>query len=288
MAIRLPPLNSLRAFEASARHLNFRLAAEELGVTQGAVAQQVRKLEAYLGLHLFSRQSRALALTEPGRAYAANLRKAFDLIGASTATLRPEPTHLTISVTPTFATKWLIPRLAAFTATHPRIDLRILASERVADFQTDAVDIAIRNGRPPFGPGLKATLLFEQDTIAVASPAVAARLHTAADDLTLLHDSHDLWPQFLDLALPGPAPAARRNLRFNQTALAIDAALAGQGLALADRFLVADRIAEGRLIQVFAACLRTGVDFYVIHPRKPRRGSAVDTVRDWLVSQTQA
>lgn len=288
MAIPLPPLNSLRAFEASARHLNFRLAAEELGVTRGAVAQQVRKLEAHLGLRLFSRQSRALALTESGRAYAASIRKAFDLIGASTAALRPEPTHLTIGVTPSFATRWLIPRLGAFTAAHPGIDLRILASERVADFQTDAVDIAIRNGRPPFGPGLKATLIFEQDTIAVASPAVAARLHTAADDLTLLHDSHDLWPQFLDLGLPVPAPAARRNLRFNQTALAIDAALAGQGLALASRFLVADQISDGRLTQVFDVGLQTGVDFHLVHPLKPRRGSAVDTVRDWLVSQTQA
>ena len=113
---RLPPLNALRAFEASARHLNFRLAAEELGVTQGAVAQHVRGLEADLGIKLFDRLPRTLALTGVGRSYAAQLRRAFDLLTQATATLRPEPLRLTISVSPTFASKWLIPRLPDFTA----------------------------------------------------------------------------------------------------------------------------------------------------------------------------
>lgn len=288
MATPLPPLNGLRAFEVSARHLNFRLAAEELGVTQGAVAQQVRKLEAHLGLLLFSRQTRTLALTEAGRGYVANIRKAFDLIGAATAVRRPEATHLTLSVTPSFATKWLIPRLAAFTAAHPGIDLRIQASERIADFQSDAVDIAIRSGRPPFGPGLKATLLFEQETIAVASPQIAERVRTSPEDLTLLHDSHDLWPQMLELALPATAPPARRNLRFNQTSLAIDAALAGQGIALCSRSFVAEDLAAGRLVQVFGKSLRTGDDFFLLHPRKPRNAAAVEAVRSWLLAEAQA
>lgn len=230
---RLPPLNGLRAFEVAARHLNFRLAAEELGVTQGAVAQQVRGLEAQLGLQLFLRQNRSLALTEAGRSYASNIRRAFELIADATQVLRPEPAHLTISVTPTFATKWLIPRLPDFTAAHPDIDLRIMASDRIANFQTDAVDLAVRYGRPPFGPGLAADFLFEQVSIAVASPQVAKDLSA----LTLLHDSHDLWPQFLGLAFPQAAPPVLKNTRFNQTSLAIEAAIAGQGLALAARFL---------------------------------------------------
>jgi LysR family transcriptional regulator, glycine cleavage system transcriptional activator len=115
--IRLPPLNALRAFEASARHLNFRVAAEELGVTQGAVAQHVRGLEADVGVKLFERLPRSLALTPTGRGYAAQLRRAFELITDATATLRPEPQRLTISVTPTFASKWLIPRLPHFRRT---------------------------------------------------------------------------------------------------------------------------------------------------------------------------
>lgn len=278
---RLPPLNGLRAFEVAARHLNFRLAAEELGVTQGAVAQQVRGLEAQLGLQLFLRQNRSLALTEAGRSYVANIRKAFELIADATQVLRPEPAHLTISVTPTFATKWLIPRLPDFTAAHPDIDLRIMASDRIANFQTDAVDLAVRYGRPPFGPGLAADFLFEQVSIAVASPQVAKDL-TA---LTLLHDSHDLWPQFLGLAFPQGAPPVLKNTRFNQTSLAIEAAIAGQGLALAARFFVAEDLASGRLQQVLGAELRTGADFYLVAPRKPKNAALVDALRNWLKAQ---
>lgn len=280
---RLPPLNGLRAFEVAARHLNFRLAAEELGVTQGAVAQQVRGLEAQLGLQLFLRQNRSLALTEAGRSYASNIRKAFELIADATQVLRPEPAHLTISVTPTFATKWLIPRLPDFTAAHPDIDLRIMASDRIANFQTDAVDLAVRYGRPPFGPGLAADFLFEQVSIAVASPQVAKDLSA----LTLLHDSHDLWPQFLGLAFPQAAPPVLKNTRFNQTSLAIEAAIAGQGLALAARFFVAEDLASGRLQQVLGAELRTGADFYLVAPRKPKNAAMVEALRGWLKAQAR-
>jgi LysR family glycine cleavage system transcriptional activator len=280
---RLPPLNGLRAFEVAARHLNFRLAAEELGVTQGAVAQQVRGLEAQLGLQLFLRQNRSLALTEAGRSYASNIRRAFELIADATQVLRPEPAHLTISVTPTFATKWLIPRLPDFTAAHPDIDLRIMASDRIANFQTDAVDLAVRYGRPPFGPGLAADFLFEQVSIAVASPQVAKDLSA----LTLLHDSHDLWPQFLGLAFPQAAPPVLKNTRFNQTSLAIEAAIAGQGLALAARFFVAEDLASGRLQQVLGAELRTGADFYLVAPRKPKNAAMVEALRGWLKAQAR-
>ncbi len=172
----LPPLNALRAFEVAARHLNFRLAAEEIGVTQGAVAQQIRGLEATLGLKLFDRHPRTLALTEAGRAYAVHIRRAFEMIAEATETLRPQPQHLTVSVTPSFASRWLIPRLPDFADAHPDIDLRILASDRLSDFQTDAVDLAVRHARPPFGPGLAADLLFEQCLIAVASPLLVEKL----------------------------------------------------------------------------------------------------------------
>lgn len=126
---RLPPLNGLRAFEAAARHLNFRLAAEELGVTQGAVAQQVRGLEADLDIKLFDRLPRAIALTTQACGYADHLRRAFELMAEATSALRPEPLRSTISVTATFAAKWLIPRLPDFAAAHPQLELRILASD---------------------------------------------------------------------------------------------------------------------------------------------------------------
>jgi LysR family glycine cleavage system transcriptional activator len=284
---RLPSLNGLRTFEVVARHPNFRLAAEELGVTQGAVAQQVRGLEAELGIKLFDRLPRTLALTGEGRAYIADISRAFEIIGEATANLRPEPLRLTISVTPTFASKWLIPRLPDFMARHPALDLHILATERISHFQADRVDIAVRTGRPPFGPGLHTELLFEQDIIAVCSPALlAARgVPQRADDLgrfILLHDTHNLWPEFIETILGGTTPAAAKGVRFSQTSHAIEAAIAGQGIALANSFFLTQDLADQRLVRVFTGPLRGSADFYVVTPRH-HRSAATQTVRDWLL-----
>ena len=216
---RLPPLNALRAFEAAARHLNFRLAAEEIGVTQGAVAQHVRGLEAHLDVKLFHRLSRGLALTEGGRGYAGQLRRAFEIVAEATAALRPEPLRLTVSVTLTFASKWLIPRLHGFTAVHPDIELRIVATEGLSNLQSDGVEIAIRQGRPPLGPGLAADLLFEQEMVAVCSPRMDGDRPKLLgpedlDRLTLIHDAHDLWPAYIDKALEGRPRLPSRHVRF--------------------------------------------------------------------------
>lgn len=286
---RLPPLNGLRVFEVVTRHLNFRLAAEELGVTQGAVAQQIRGLEAELGLTLFERLPRTLALTEAGRSYVTNIRRAFELIAEATETLKPEPRHLTISVTPTFASRWLIPRLPNFTAAHPDIDLRIVATDRISNFQTDAVDLAVRQGRPPFAPGLNAELLFEQVIVAVGSPLLIEKLGPPrqGDNLAryaLLHDAHNFWPQFLDRAFPEGAIASAKNIRFNQTSLAIEAAIAGQGLALASLLFVQEDIASGRLVRPFPTELSARPDFYIVSPGKARHLDSVAKVRGWLMS----
>jgi len=289
---KLPSLNGVRVFEVVARHLNFRLAAEELGVTQGAVAQQIRGLEAELGLKLFERHPRTLAITEAGRSYVGSIRRAFELISEATETLRPEPQHLTISVTPTFASKWLIPRLQQFTAAHPDIDLRILATDRIANFQTDAVDLAVRYGRPPFGPGLQADLLFEQVVVALGSPLLIEKLGRpdVPENLAgyaLLHDAHNFWPQFLEAAMGKAAPLmASKNIRFNQTSLALEAAIGGQGLALASGFFVEEDIAAGRLVRLFGIELRVGADFYVVAPRKPRHAASVEAVRGWLLRES--
>jgi LysR family transcriptional regulator, glycine cleavage system transcriptional activator len=290
---RLPSLNGLRVFEVVMRHLNFRLAAEELGVTQGAVAQQIRGLEAELGLKLFERQPRTLAPTEAGRSYVGNISRAFELITEATEALRPEPRHLTISVTPTFASKWLMPRLPDFTSGHPDIDLRILATDRLSNFQTDAVDLAVRLGQPPFGPGLNAELLFEQVVVAVGSPLLIDRLGRPdeSDNLArypLLHDAHSSWPQFLERALVRAQATPAKNIRFNQTALAIDAAIAGQGLALTNLCFVEDDIASGRLVRLFPTELRAGSDFYIVSPRRPRHPESVSRVRAWLRAHSAA
>lgn len=285
-----PSLNALRVFEVVSRHASFRLGAEELGVTQAAVAQQIRGLEASLGLKLFERLPRGLALTDSGRSYAASIRKAFELIDEATRALRPEPTHLTISVTPSFASRWLIPRLADFTAAHPQIDLRVLATERLSHFNTDGVDIAVRYGRPPFGPGLNTEHLFDQHIVAVGSPALLDSLGApqAVGDLSqfmLLHDAHNLWPQFIAQAFAQPLANAPKNVRFNQTSLAIEAAIAGQGLALASHFFVQDDLRAGRLRCVSDQQLDLDTGFYLVWPRKSRHAAAQAVVRQWLLDQ---
>lgn len=289
----MPPLNALRAFEAAARHLNFRIAAEELNVTQAAVAQQVRGLEEYLGIKLFHRLPRRLELTEQGVSYQPEIRRAFELIAEATRALSTAPERLTISVTPTFASKWLIPRLPAFVESHPFVDLRIVATEKVSDFVRDDVDIAVRQGDGNFGPDVFSECLFEQELIAVCSPLLlkAGRAFLRATDLkqhVLLQDAHDLWPPFLKQACGSKMPAGARTLRFNQTALAIDAALAGQGIVLVNRFLVEPELQAGRLVQAMPGVLKGSTALYVVSPARPHRPEAVQRVRAWLFEMTKA
>ncbi len=282
---RMPSLNALRAFEATSRHLNFRLAGLELGVTQGAVAQQVRALEAELGLKLFERLPRTLALTSNGQRYIVGVRRAFELLAQATESLVPQPLRLTVSVTPTFATKWLIPRLDGYTRRHPGVDLRILATERLAHFHNEAVDLAVRYGRPPFGPGLSADLLFEECLVAVCSPRWQERSAQAGEGIAqvLLHDAQSPWEPYFEQCAPQARVVAARALHFNQTTLAIDAAVMGQGLALAQQEFVAPDLAAGRLVRAFPEALRTGAGYFLVHPRKQRHPEPVAQVRRWLL-----
>lgn len=285
---RTPSLNALRAFEVASRHLNFRLAGLELGVTQGAVAQQIRALEAELGLKLFERHPRTLALTQNGQRYIVGVRRAFEMLADATQSLRPEPLHLTVSVTPTFATKWLIPRLANYTRRYPGVDLRILATERLSHFHTEAVDLAVRYGRPPFGPGLQADLLWEECLVAVGSPLLLRRAEPpdTGNDLgawVLLHDSQSPWDQYLEQCSQRAPAAPAQAIWFNQTTLAIDAALGGQGLALAQKDFVAQDLSAGRLVKMFPEEMLTGAGYYLVCPRRQRHPQALADLRKWLL-----
>ncbi|MCA0905526.1 LysR family transcriptional regulator [Ruegeria marisrubri] len=279
----LPPLNALRAFEASARHLNFRLAAEELGVTQGAVAQQVRGLEARLNEVLFDRLPRGLRLTDAGRRFHAPLRRAFRLIEEAVADLSQDR-RITLSVTPSFASKWLVPRLSGFTDLYPDISVQVDARERLADFSSDGVDLAVRQGRAPFAAELEAVPLFSTEFIPVCSPSVASGISTPSDLMkqVLLNDTHGLWPLFLERVGVSGKP---RMMSFSQTSLAIDAAVSGQGIALANAPLVVPEVASGRLVQPLVDVLVADLGFYVVAPRKPRQPQLVRIMRDWLLSQ---
>ncbi|MBR8144788.1 transcriptional regulator GcvA [Burkholderia sp. AU19243] len=287
---RLPPLNALRAFEAAARHLNFRLAADELGVTQGAVAQQVRHLEDVVDVQLFRRLPRGLALTRGGLEYFSSVQRALQIISDATDALGERPTVLAVSTTPSFASKWLIPRLADFSRLHPDIEVRVIADERLATFRADGVDIAIRLSKPPFPPGLVAQLLFPLDVFAVASPALldgGAPIRKPADlsKHVLLHDAHDLWPEFIG-KLGGKGRAdPTKGPRFSQSLLAIDAAVAGQGIALTSEPLVERDIAEGRLRRVFDFSFPMSLGFYVVFPRANAESYALGAMRRWLFAQ---
>ncbi|WP_238897662.1 LysR substrate-binding domain-containing protein [Achromobacter xylosoxidans] len=280
---KLPPLNALRAFEASGRKLNFRAAAEELGVTQGAVAQQVRALEEHLGIALFQRLARGLALTPRGAAYLVDVTRAFDTLAESTGRLLVRPDMVTISVTPTVAAKLLIPRLGELQEALPGVELRTVATEALSDFDRDQVDIAVRLTRAPFPADLEARLLFHQELVAVASPHLLGDLKpllTARQirALPLLHDAHDHWPQFLQSGrkLPGAV--------FNQTTLALDAAMAGQGVALACRAFVAADLEAGRLVQIADAGI-IGPDYFLVRKRSPTPREAANAVWDWCAKR---
>jgi LysR family glycine cleavage system transcriptional activator len=281
----LPPLNSLRAFDAAGRRLSFRSAADELGVTQAAVAQQVRQLEAHLNVDLFERVPKGLAFTSAGRSYHNRIAGIFADLRSATAELKPEPNKVIISVTPTFAAKWLIPNLPDFTAMHPIIDLRIMATEKVSSFYSDGIDLAVRQGSPPFGASLDVSFLFKQSLIAVAAPMFADDGDSPLHPETLakqpkIHDAHDLWPSYL--AQMGVQDQSPRHLRLSQTSLAVDAAIAGQGVALVSRFLVAHDLRTRRLVEVGAAWDVGKNDFYVLMPRTAKINESVANVVTWL------
>ncbi|WP_368928825.1 LysR substrate-binding domain-containing protein [Alcaligenes faecalis] len=277
----LPPLNALRAFEVSGRRLSFRAAADELGVTQGAVAQQVRALEEHLGLGLFQCHPRGLQLTVAGSAYLAEVTRAFDTLADATGRLLVRPDTVTISVTPTVAAKLLIPRLGDLQAALPDVELRTVATEALSDFERDQVDIAVRLTRPPFAADLEAKLLFRQDLVAVASPRLVGNMTLPLSSeqlraLPLLHDAQGHWATFMKTSskLPGAV--------FNQTTLALDAAMAGQGVALACKAFVAMDLAAGRLVQV-AEAGTLGPDFYLVRKRSAPVRQSVDAVWDWCL-----
>ena len=283
--MRLPNLNSLRMFDAAARHLNFRLAAEELHLTQGAVAQQVRRLEADLGHKLFQRHARGLSLTDTGRSYHHPVRQALALIEDATSTLSPAEQKITLSVPPSFASKWLVPRLPEFEAAHPGIELRVLAEEALSDFKRDGIDLVIRLGPHPSDPELRSRCLSLLELVGVAHRNVALTLGKSpalADlvDSTLIQDGHHYWDQMLREA---GLTAQKRILQFNQTALAMDAAMNGQGVALVPRIFLRNQALQ----QVWQAPEMLDAGFYIVWPRKRSLSQAQQTVVDWLLSQNE-
>jgi len=296
---RLPPLNALRAFEAAARHLNFSRAADELSVTPGAVSQQIQNLEDYVGVALFKRTPKGLLLTDPAQIALPALREAFDRLAeaASMLTAAVDGRRLTVSVAPSFAAKWLVPRLGQFETLHPQVDVWISAGMELVDFNNGEIDIAIRYGAGRY-PGLEVVRLMQETVIPVVSPALLETqpLNDPADlsGHILLHDgSPDADESCPDWTMWLAARGVRgvdgtRGPRFNQSSLVIEAAVGGRGVALAKRALAQADLDAGRLVSPFQ--ITTAVDFayYLVHPKPKGRLPQVKAFMAWLTAEAEA
>jgi LysR family glycine cleavage system transcriptional activator len=299
MADRLPSLNSLRAFEAAARHLSFKKSAQELNVTPAAIGHQIKGLEDHLGIQLFRRLNRALLLTEAGQACLPELREGFDKLSNAVETLRRQAPQsvLTATVAPSFAAKWLIPRLHRFRAVWPDISVRIDTDLEELDLVRAGVDLGIRFGAGNY-PGLRVDRLMGEELVPVCSPALVegqASLRTPNDlrKHTLLHiegETGDVtwanWSMWLRAA-KSPEVEADVGPRFSQSMMAVQAAIEGQGVALAPISIVADDLAAGRLVKPFKGIAGTPTDFayYVVSPRDIADNPKVSAFRDWVMAE---
>ncbi|TCU66195.1 LysR family transcriptional regulator [Bradyrhizobium sp. R2.2-H] len=296
MTARLPSLNGLRAFEAAARHLSFTLAASELNVTQTAISHQIRRLEEELGIRLFIRQNRALALTPEARDYLPGVRAAFnDLRLATDRLLRKEDDKvLTVSTLASLAAKWLLPRLTDFQEQHPGIDVRITTSTSLIDFQRDNVDAAIRYGRGQW-PGVRADWLMADELFPVCSPSLLRgdKPLRRPEDLRnhpLLHTSNtnsDDWRLWLTAAGLPVDIARQPGITFDMIFMTIQAAIDGIGVAMGRTSYVQDDIAKGRLVVPFKIALPADAGFYLVAPEGRREAPKLAAFRQWIVAATQ-
>jgi LysR family glycine cleavage system transcriptional activator len=302
MKSQLPSLGALRAFEAAARHLSFTRAASDLNVTPAAVSQLVRQLEEQVGNKLFSRTTRSLQLTERGRAAWPHLQDAFDHLHAGARELRSAagPDMITISVTPSFGSCWLMPRLMEFRAKHPGIAVRLDARDELCDFKRDDVDIAIRQGRGQYA-GLKSELLMSDEALVVCSPG-SLKERDVRSPLRLLKQRpllHVDWQMAADAAPTWAKWAAYHGiegvplaggLRFSIEDLAVRAAISGLGIALITKVFVADDLATGRLVCPLPATYKmpTAFHHYLVYPAPSQeKRKRVSLFRNWLMQQAQ-
>ena len=293
---RLPSLNGLRAFEAAARHLSFTNAATELNVTQTAISHQIRRLEEELGVRLFIRQNRALALTAEAAQYLPGVRAAFnDLRFATDQLLRKDNENvLTVSTLASLAAKWLLPRLPAFQEAHPGIDVRITTSTALVDFKSGGVDAAIRYGRGHW-PGLRADWLMADELFPVCSPALITgdRPLRCPEDLaqqTLLHTSagyNDDWRLWLTAAGLPPNISKHPGLTFDLILVTVQAAIDGLGVAMGRTSYVEADIAKGRLVVPFKIALPADAGFYLVSPEARADSPKLSAFRHWLVASLQ-
>ena len=301
MERRLPPLNALRAFEAAARHLSFSKAAAELNVTPAAISHQIGALEAFYGVQLFRRLTRALLLTEAGQSALPSLREGFDRLAEGAERLRAHQKSgaLTVSVAPSFAAKWLVPRLQSFQQAYPDIELRIDANDNVVDFARDNVDVGLRYGRGHY-PGLTVDRLLAEEVSPVCSPRLMAGPHplrTPHDlryhvllhvDWKVMSEAAPNWRMWL-LAAGVRDIDPSRGPRFTLESMVVQAAIEGQGVALTSNVLAADDIRHGRLVRPFDIALGRPESFayYVVTPEWKAEQPKIRAFREWVIAESR-
>ncbi|ASP74441.1 transcriptional regulator GcvA [Sinorhizobium meliloti] len=287
---RLPPLNALRAFEATARHLSVKNAAAELCVTPGAVSQMLKALELHLGTKLFHRVNRGIFLTDVGQSYLPPIRNAFRQMAEATQRVAvAADTTLTVSVTPFFAASWLVPRLKRFQDTHPDADLRILTSSALADFSRDGVDVAVRHGIGRY-PGLHSDRVLVVEIVPVAAPSLVAEKGRPICAADLVH-----WPHVHDAERKGwhlwfqsqgvEETVAPRGPSFDDSGLLLKAVLSGQGAGLLPAAMLATELEEGRLIRLADAALLDEFAYYLVYPEASHSRLKVAAFRSWILKE---
>jgi LysR family glycine cleavage system transcriptional activator len=281
MIKRLPPLNFVKVFESSARHLNLHRAAEELGVTPGAVSQQIRALEAKLGVSLFERLHKKLRLTAAGQQLYITSSQVLQLLQETVDRLPTPRQMVRITAAPTLCMRWLVPRLSTFYERHPNVGVLIDASAQYVNLANEPFDVAIRHGRNGAGSA-HYELMFPDEVVAVCAPTIAALVAKDISSAKLLcFAAPDHWPcWFQAKGLTGYNKLDR--VSFSHLMLALDAAIAGQGIALGALRLVEHDLRQGRLVRLFGEPIATGFGYYVVARREARHVAAF---ADWIIEE---
>lgn len=300
MRRRIPPLQTLLCFEAAARHESYTRAAQELALTQGAVSRQIGTLEAFLGVSLFRRTQHGVALTASGTAYARQMTHRLEALERDTLDAMAHQGaggSLALATVPTFATRWLIPRLPDFAARHPDVVVHIETRTRPFLFTDTEFDAALYAGTPAQvagWAGTRAVLLLREDVVPVCSPALLSQHGAGAQplgpaalaQLPLLQQSTrpDSWRQWFD-AQGVAAPLARSGPRYELFSMLAAAAANGLGVALMPPLLLVDELARGELVVACPRPLAGERGYYLVTPERPASGAALTVWRDWLIGQ---
>ena len=288
MSKRLPSLNALRVFVAVARSGGVSRAAEELHVTHSAVSHQIRSLQSELGVTLFEKSGRGLMLTEQARAYVQRIESAFKEIEEATLDVTTHNRHrLRISTIPSFAARWLLPRLGDFIATCPDVDVEVQSSHRAADVKGGEVDIGIRFDTGPH-PGLYSERLMRDWLFPVCSPEFAKKYAlcdaSGIDGVPLMHSEREPWSSWFPAA-GIVADEPEHGILFNDSALMLQAAAAGQGLCLARQSIVYDELQSGRLVRPFSTYVESPFSYFFVCRREKLAAPPIAAFRTWIVRQ---